>query len=152
MSSEVVSRRRRLAIRLTAAALAWSIALLVTAVVAPLYDGQTTSDANGLTLGTATYVQRNGVWVVIPLVVPMIAGVATGLALLRPDPRRRRLALLAVAVLALLGVVLVVTGGVLLLVPAVLLALALRLTRTPAADRPRRRARAPKAAATPTEG
>lgn len=150
MRSEVASRRRRLAVRLTAAALVWSVALLVTALLAPVDNGQTTSGADGLTLTTATYVQRNGAWVLLPLAVPLAAGLAAVAALASPHPRRRRLAGLAVALLTVLGIVLVVTGGVLLLVPAVLLALALRLTRPAAADRPR--APAARGPRTPAEG
>lgn len=151
MSSEVASRRRRLAVRLTAAALVWSVALLVTALLAPVYDG-TTSDANGLTLTTVTYVQRNGAWVLLPLAVPLLAGLAAVAALAGPDPRRRRGALLAVALLTALGLVLILTGGVLLLVPAALLALALRLTRTPSARGSRPRTGASEGAVRPTEG
>ena len=152
MSSEVASRRRRLAVRLTAAALVWSVALLVTALLAPVYDGQTTSDANGLTLSSATYVQRNGAWVLLPLAVPLLAGLAGVATLAGPDPRRRRIAVIAVALLTALGIALVLTGGVLLLVPAALLGLALRLTRPATASRPRRRTRATEGPATPSEG
>lgn len=141
MSSEVASRRRRLAVRLTAAALVFSVGLLVTALLAPVYNGQTTSDANGLTLSSATYVQRNGAWVLIPLAVPLAAGLAAVAALAGPGPRRRRVAVLAVAALAVLGIVLILTGGVLLLVPAALLALALRLTRPVAEGQRGRRVR-----------
>jgi hypothetical protein len=129
MSDEVRAARRRLALRAAGGGLAWSLGLLLTAVLIPLYDGQTSSDANGLTLSTATYVQRNGAWVLIPLLAPLIAAVAVAVAVARPAPGLRRAALAAVAGVTVLGVVLVTSGGILLLPVAILLGGALRLTR-----------------------
>ena len=88
MSPEVATRRRRLGLRLAAAALIWSLGLLFTALVVPLYNGQTTSDANGLTLSTATYVQRFGVWTLVPLVLPALAAIATLVAITGPSRLR----------------------------------------------------------------
>ena len=48
----------------------------MSALLLPVYDGQTIVDANGLTLTTATYVQRNGAWVLIPIALPAVAAVA----------------------------------------------------------------------------
>lgn len=143
MSPEVATRRRRLALRLAAAALVWSLGLLFTALVVPLYNGQTTSDANGLTLSTATYVQRFGAWTLIPLVLPALAAVAGLAAVTRPSEARRRAAQALTAITAVAGIVFVVSGGVVLLPVALLTAAGLRLVRPPrdAARRSRRAAR-----------
>jgi hypothetical protein len=127
VTSRVVLRRRRLAIRLTGAALAWSVGLLVTALLAPVYNGQTVADANGLTLTTATYVQRNGAWVLLPIALPALAAIATGLAIARPDRRAARWAWLPVGLVWAVGLVTVTNAGGLLLPVAVLASLALRL-------------------------
>lgn len=129
MSAEVRSRRRRLALRAAAGGVAWSLGLLLTGLLVPLYNGQTSADATGLTLSSATYVQRTGAWVLIPLALPLLAGVAAAFAVARPDPRLRRAAGAAVLCTAVLGLVLVASGGIVLLPAAVLLAVALRLTR-----------------------
>lgn len=134
MSEKVRAAKRRLALRAAGGGLAWSLGLLLTGVLAPLYNGQTSSDANGLTLSTATYVQRNGVWVLIPLITPLIAAVVAMVAVARPAPGPRRAALAALACVTVLGVVLVTSGGILLLPVAVLLAAALRLTRPARAE------------------
>lgn len=137
MSVAVRARRRRLALRTAGAGVAWSLGLLLTALLTPLYTGQTSADANGLTLSTATYVQRTGTWVLIPLAVPLIASVAAAVAVARPGRRLRRAAGTAVLATAVLGLVLVTSGGVLLLPVAILLTVALRLTPR-RGDTPRR--------------
>ena len=133
MSSEVATRRRRLALRLAAGALTWSLGLLITALALPLYDGQTTSDANGLTLSTATYVQRFGVATLIPLALPALASLLALMAITRPGRARRRAAEALIALTALAGLVFVLSGGVLLLPVAALAAAGLRLVRPPRA-------------------
>jgi len=110
----------------------------LTGLLVPLYDGQTSSDATGLTLSSATYVQRTGAWVLIPLALPLLAGVIAAVAVARPDPRLRRAAGAAVLCTAVLGLVLVASCGVLPLPVAILLTAALRLTPR-RADTPGRR-------------
>lgn len=127
MTPRVALRRRRLAIRLTGAALAWSAGLVVSALLVPVYDGQTVVDANGITLTTATYVQRNGAWVLIPILVPTLASVAVALAIARPARRVARWAWLPVGLVWAVGLVTVTSAGGLLLPVAVLASLALRL-------------------------
>ena len=141
MRPEVRARRRRLALRAAGGGVAWSLGLLLTGLLVPLYDGQTSADANGLTLSTATYVQRTGAWVLIPLALPLIASVVAAGAVARSDRRLRRAAGAAVLGTAVLGLVLVASGGVLLLPVAILLTAALRLTG--------RQAQAPGSADTP---
>ena len=136
MSDEVRAARRRLGLRAAGAGLVWSLGLLLTAVLVPLYDGQTSTDANGLTLSTATYVQRYGAWVLIPLLAALLAAVAAVLAVTRPAPALRRAALAAAAGVTVLGLVLVTNGGILLAPVAIALGVALRLTR-PAPPGPR---------------
>jgi hypothetical protein len=151
MSPEVRAARRRLALRAAGGGLVWSLGLVLTAVLVPLYDGQTSSDANGLTLSTATYVQRNGAWVLIPLAVPLIAGAVALVAIARPAPYLRRAARAAVACLTVLGLVLVTSGGILLLPVAILLGFALALTRPAARAARRTRSRPPRRSAPRTE-
>ena len=142
MNPEVATRRRRLALRLAGAGLVWSLGLLLTALVVPLYNGQTTSDATGLTLSTATYVERFGVWTVIPLVLPVLAAIAALVAITGPSHRRRRAAAALIGLTAVAGIVFVVSGGVVLLPVALLTAGGLRLVRSPRdAGRTRPRAR-----------
>ena len=136
MSDEVRAARRRLALRAAGAGLAWSLGLLLTAVLVPLYDGQTSSDANGLTLSTATYVQRYGPWVLVPLLAALLATVAAVLAVARPALALRRAALAAAAGVTVLGLGLVTNGGILLAPVAIALGVALWLTR-PAPSGPR---------------
>ena len=150
VTPRVAQRRRRLAIRLTAAALTWGVGLLVSALLLPVYNDQTIVDANGLTLTTATYVQRNGAWVLIPIALPAVAAVAAGLAIARPGRRSVRWAWLAVGLTWAVGLVTVTNAGGLLLVAAVLTSLALRLVASradtgrrgrPGRRRPERRRR-----------
>jgi len=143
MSPDVRARRRRVALRVAGAGAAWSLGLLLTALLTPLYHGQTTADANGLTLSTATYVQRSGAWVLIPLALPLIASVVTVLAVVRADPRLRGTAGAVTASVAILGLVLVASGGILLLATAITLGVALRLTRAAVSGPGRARSRRP---------
>lgn len=131
MNARVALRRRRLAIRLAAGAIAWSVGLLLTALLAPLYNGQASSDGSGITLTRVTYVQSNGAWALIPLAVPLLAGVAVAFRIARTTQPAAHWARLAVAVTAGLGLVLIVNVGGLLLPVAGALALALRLTAAP---------------------
>jgi hypothetical protein len=142
VTPRVAQRRRQLAIRLTAAALTWGVGLLLSALVLPVYNGQTIVDANGLTLTTATYVQRNGAWVLVGIGLPAVAAVAAGLAIARPGRRAARWAWLAVGLTWAVGLVTVVNAGGLLLVAAVLTSLALRLV-APRTDTGRRGKRRP---------
>jgi len=152
MSPEVRTRRRRLALRAAGGGVAWSLGLLLTGLLVPLYDGQTRADANGLTLSSATYVQRTGAWVLIPLALPLLAGVAAAVAVARPDPRLRRGAGAAVLCTAILGLVLVASGGIVLLPAAILLAVALGLAPPAAPGTGRAQARRPRQPAPRPEG
>ena len=137
MSPEVRAARRRLAVRAAARRSVWSLGLMLTAVLIPLYNGQTSSDANGLTLSTATYVQRNGAWVLIPLAAATARRASSRWwPSPRPAPGLRRAAQAAVASVAVLGLVLVTSGGILLLPVAILLAAAVALTRPASPARP----------------
>ena len=153
ISPEARTRRRRLALRAAGGGVAWSLGLLATGLLVPLYDGQTSADANGLTLSSATYVQRTGAWVLIPLALPLLASVVAAVAVTRPDRRLRRAAGAAVLATAGLGLVLVTSGGVLLLPVAILLTAALRLTprraETPRQSETPGQAETPRGAETP---
>jgi len=138
-------RRRRLALRLTTAAWVWSVGLLLAALLLPAYDDQTVSNANGLTLRTATFVQVNGNWVLIPIALPAVVSLVVAVAIRQKQLTGPRwadfLGWLMVALLAVLTVVSILTIGALMIPVVVLLALALRLAPDPDAERRGRRPR-----------
>jgi len=139
LSPRVAARRRALAIRLWVAASIWSVALVVAAVVVPSSGSDTSSDPTGLTLTQSTLAQSRGLWAVVLIAVPMLACAVVAYALVREQRERWRPApavawtaigiLTAESLLGILGV------GAFMLPVAILLALAVRLTRraTPAA-------------------
>jgi hypothetical protein len=125
----------------------WSVALVLAALVVPSSGSDTTSDPTGLTLTQSTLAQSKGLGAVALIAIPMLACAVVGYALVREHRERRRAAqpvawaaiglLTAESLLGILGV------GAFMLPVAVLLALAVRVTRstrpTPArtdADRP----------------
>jgi hypothetical protein len=140
MSPQVATRRRRLAIRLTGGALAWSAGLLVSALLLPVYNGQTVVDASGISLTTATYVERNGAWVLIPIALPALASIAVALAIARREQAVARWAWWPVGLLWAVGLVTVINAGGLLLPVALLLSLALAVGRRSTPKPARRRA------------
>ena len=80
MSERVLSRRWQLAIRLTVAALVWSVGLVLAAPCsAP--KGQTVSSDTGVTLTTRTFVQVNGLGSLVLVAIPLVACLSTGAAL-----------------------------------------------------------------------
>jgi len=145
MSTRVMMRRRRLALRMTVAASVWSLGLLLGALLLPAFNDQTVSSSSGLTLRTATFVQVNGAWVLVPVALPVVVSVVVAVAI-----RQRRLTgpswadllgWLVVGVLAVLTLVTILTIGALMIPVVVLLALALRVAPGPRAQRPGRRPR-----------
>jgi hypothetical protein len=138
-----LTRRWRLAIRLTAGALAWAVGVVLAALLLPAFNGQTvTSDRGGVTLTTATFVHVNGGWVLIPVAAPVVVTVLVGGAL-----RARRTngptwvgpaAWAAIALVFVLALVTIASIGTIMLPVVVLLVLAMRLVPT-AADHSRRR-------------
>src|SRR5436305_13598139 len=83
VSPTVARNRWRLAMRLTCAALSWSVGLVLAALLAPTYDGQTVSNSNGLTLTTRTAVQVHGLRALIIVAVPVAASLLVAVALYR---------------------------------------------------------------------
>jgi hypothetical protein len=138
-----MTRRWRLAIRLTAGALVWALGVVLAALLLPAFNGQTmTSELNGVTLTTATFVQVNGAWVLIPVAAPAVVTVLVAVAL-----RARRAngpswvgpaAWAAIALVLVLALVTIASIGAIMLPVVVLLVLALRLVPT-ATDRTRHR-------------
>jgi hypothetical protein len=131
MSPRVQERRWRLAIRLTVAALVWSVGLMLAALLVSAYHGQAKSSADGLTLHSATLVQVHGIGALALTAVPAIASLLVAGALWRRrrtgDVWSERLAWLvigALAVVALLGITYV---GAFMLPVVALLALSVRL-------------------------
>jgi hypothetical protein len=131
MSPEVLNRRWQLASRLTAGAFLWAVGVILAALLLPSFDDQTISNAKGLTLTTATFVQVNGPWVLIPVALPLLV-----VAIVAVTLRARRtqgpqwagtVAWAAVGGLLLLGLITIASIGTLALPVVLLLALALRL-------------------------
>ena len=56
----MASRRWRTAVRLGLAALAWSVGLVLVALLAPVYSTSSASGSDGVTLTHSTLVQVNG--------------------------------------------------------------------------------------------
>ncbi len=148
---DVDRRRRGLAVRLTLVALVWSLGLVLAALFLPTYGGQTISNADGLTLTTATLVQVNGAKVLIPIGLPVLFTLAVAGALRERYRRGAAWSTGAAAAIVVLLVLLVLLAGASMLgigvfvipVPA-LLGLALWLTPAGLAS-PRTPARRPRA-------
>jgi hypothetical protein len=138
-----MTRRWRLAMRLTTGSLVWALGVVLAALLLPAFNGQTvTSELDGVTLKTATFVQVNGAWVLIPVAVPVVVTVLVGVAL-----RSRRTngpswvgpaAWGAIALVLVLALVTIASIGAIMLPVVVLLVLAMRLVPA-ATDHPRRR-------------
>jgi hypothetical protein len=127
MSARTASDRWRLAVRLSVAALVWSLGLVLAALFAPVYSTSFgSSEVNGVTLGSASLVQENGAWVLILVGIPAAASAVVILAI-----RARRsgarwggpLAWTAIGLLTAEALVGVMTIG-LFIVPAIMLLVA----------------------------
>ena len=138
-------RRRRLALRMTVAASVWSLGLLLGALLLPAFNDQTVSSSSGLSLRTATFVQVNGLWVLIPVALPIVVSVVVAVAIRQKRLTGPRwadlLGWLVVGVLTVFTLVTIPTIGALMIPVMVLLALALRVAPGPWAQRPGRRSR-----------
>jgi hypothetical protein len=138
MSERVLQRRWRLAVRLTVAALVWSLGLLLAALFVAADKGQTVSSgAAGITLTTRTLVQVNGLRALVLVVLPTVACLVAGGALWHRRHRRSGwsgpVAWAAAAVLAIEAVLGIATFGAFVLPVVGLLALSIRLIPGPVA-------------------
>jgi hypothetical protein len=134
LSPRVAARRRALAIRLWVVAAIWSVALVLAALVVPSSGSDTTTDPTGLTLTQSTLAQSRGLGAVALIAIPMLACAVVAYALVREHRERWRPAqpvawtaiglLTAESLLGILGV------GAFMLPAAILLALAVRVTRS----------------------
>jgi hypothetical protein len=116
--------RARWALGLSLFAVAWGLALIAAAFLAPSYsDG-------------STLAQENGAWVAIPTAVPAVLATVAVLALHRRCTHVGRSATTtawtAIALLIAFGVVAILSIGPFALIPAVALAIAANLTYAPA--------------------
>jgi hypothetical protein len=126
-----------LAVRLAVAAVIWSAGLLVAALVAPAYDGQTTtSTSQGVTLTSATLIQVHGVKAAVIVAIPLLVSAVVGFALYR---RRMtgarwtgRVAWVMIGVLAVEALLGIASVGLFMLPVIILLVLAVRLVVPPA--------------------
>jgi len=142
VSQNVASRRWRLAVRLTVAAVVWSVGLLLAALLVPAYNGQTRGGVNGLTLIKLTAVQADSAWILISLAVPAAVSLLVGFALRRRHRRRPGpsvlLAWRSIALLGVLTLVLIGSVGAFFIPVVILLALGLRLAPEQGTDAPGR--------------
>jgi len=129
-----MASRGRLAFGLTVGAVAWGLALLAAAFFVPVYGGSLISSTGVVKSTTSTLVEVNGVWVVAPLVVPVVLASLGWFGLHRKCSRGARAgAYLAWGCVTALGTFSVVAAASigLFIVPAVLLlAAAAKLTPT----------------------
>ncbi len=119
----------------TAAACLWGVALLLAAALVPAYSSSSGfSDAGpGLTVSTsATLIQENGTWVLIPIAIPLVICLLTGAVLDRRCRRggawTRPAATGLVVILFVFALVGALSVGPFVLPAAVLLAVGARLT------------------------
>jgi hypothetical protein len=136
MSERVLERRWRLAVRLTVAALVWSLGLLLAALFVAVYKGQTVSSGTaGITLTTRTFVQVHGLGALILVIIPPIGCLVAGGALWHRRHRRSGwsgpVAWAAAAVLAIEAILGIATFGAFVLPVVGLLALSIRLIPGP---------------------
>jgi hypothetical protein len=143
VSPNVASARWRLAVRLTVAALVWSIGLIVAALLVPAYSGQTVTDSRGVTLTTATLVQVHGARALIITAIPGVVSIVVGFALCRRRATGPRwtgiVAWSMIAVLAIVALLGILSVGVFMLPVVVLLAISTRLVPGPDTQVARRR-------------
>ena len=131
-------RRARIAL---AAALTWSLLLLVASVVAPAYSTQTVTSEGTSTRSTVTLVQENGWGVLGVIALPLVAVLLVTVLLLPASTRQlgvrraRALAWVVVAGLGMLGLLSLMTIGLFLLPVAVTLALVVGTLTPPSAAR-----------------
>jgi hypothetical protein len=132
MSPEIASRRGRLVVRLTVTAFVWSVGLVIAAVLVPVYSGHTETSSSGLTITTATLVEENGWWVLLPVAVPAAICVVVGAALRRKWTSggrwSGRVAWVAIGTLAISALLAILSIGIFVVPVALLLAIAAVLT------------------------
>jgi len=130
MSARTASHEWRLTLRLSVAALVWSLGLVLAALLAPVYGtSSASSGVNGVTLSDATLVQVNGAWVLILVAIPALvsAVVILGLRARHSGARwGRPAAWSAIALLIVEAVLGIMSIGVFLIPAIVLLAMATR--------------------------
>ena len=126
--------------RLTCAALIWSLGLVLVAFFVHTYGGQTVSDSNGLTLTARTAIQVHGLKAVIVVAIPVVATLVVACALYcrrtgggRYSGAAAWTAIVIVAIVAVLGIPSV---GLFMVPVVVLLVLAARLVVSPEGVRP----------------
>jgi len=124
-------RRGRWAFGLTVAAFAWAVALVVGAVLVPVYDVEDSSSGSS----SATLVGENGLGVLLPVAFPVVVAAVVWVALHRKCSRGSRpaevVAWVLVGVLLLGCMLAMLTIGIFVLPVAVLLAVAAVLTPLP---------------------
>jgi hypothetical protein len=135
MSTTVASQRWRLAVRLTAAALAWSLGVVLAALLVPAYDASSSS-SQGLTLTRQTLTQRHGAGALILVAIPLIVSIVVAVAMYskhRGAPAwNAPLAWVAVGLLGAETLLGILTIGGFIAPVVILLALSFRLAPGPA--------------------
>ncbi|MGA9858816.1 MAG: hypothetical protein WBQ18_13210 [Solirubrobacteraceae bacterium] len=127
MNAHVADRRWSLSVRLMIGAAVWSIGLLLTGLLLPVYDSSTSS-ADGITLTRQTLVENDGLSALVLILIPSLCCAAVAWAMLarrRDDPRWSTPgAWVAVGVVAVEAVLGILSIGAFILPVAIALALA----------------------------
>jgi hypothetical protein len=135
MSSSVADQRWRLAVRLTGSALAWSLGVVLAALLVPAYDA-TSSGTQGLTLTRQTLIQRHGAGALILVAIPLIVSILVAVAVYgkhRGAPAwNGPVAWVAIGLLAAETLLGILTVGLFIAPVVILLALGFRLAPGPA--------------------
>lgn len=115
--------RQRRGLRLAAAALAWSLALIPVAFLAPVYSGERSNSTAPSIHTSATLVDVNGAWVLVPVAVPALLALVVWVALSRREHSRaaRLIAIATVVVLGAFNLLAMLSIGI-FIVPATVLA------------------------------
>lgn len=100
----VEDRRNRIAAILILVAAVWSLGLVIAGSVLPVYNGESISNADGVTFVSETLVAQNGAWVLIPVAVPLVVCGVVALALRRRSVRVAWVAVGLLGVFALLSI------------------------------------------------
>jgi hypothetical protein len=138
MSPRVAARRWRTAVRLGIGALAWSVGLVLVALLLPVYGTSSASESDGVTLTHSTLVEVNGVRALVLMAIPALLTVVVLCAVRARRAGARwggRVAWTAVGVLAAETLLGILTIGVFILPVVIVLAVAVRLAPGPASAR-----------------
>jgi fatty acid desaturase len=133
-------RRNRMSTILILVAAVWSLGLVIAAVALPVYNGESITNANGVTFVSETLVAQNGAWVLIPVAVPLVVCGVVALALRRKralgSAHGGRVAWAAIGLLGVFTLLSIPSIGLVIIPVVILLARAVTLSAPPADEAP----------------